>query len=341
MIAALLAATVLTGCTGPRQLAPVLHAPLRAQNQPIPPDGRIVVRGGDSIYSIAGRYGVPPTQIIRHNGIKPPYVIHRGQILFLPQISVHTVIGGDTLYSISKRYGVGQYQLARVNGLREPFELHVGQRLALPAKLDFSALDRAPDRAPAGPGDSETRTARAPDVPTPTSKPAGGSRGGDRAAGGEAGGGGLLPTSKPAPLLPTPKPTQRRSIAAPSAPGRFRWPVEGRIIAEFGPATRGVHNDGVNITAPAGTPVRASARGRVAFVGRGVKSFGTLILIKHEGGIITAYAHLDKVHVRVGDLIDGGQQIATVGQSGKVQRPQLHFEIRKAREPVDPRQVIS
>ena len=87
--------------------------------------------------------------------------------------------------------------------------------------------------------------------------------------------------------------------------------------------------------------MRASARGTVAFVGREIKSFGTLVLVKHDGGIITAYAHLGDVMVREGDVIEAGQQIATVGLSGKVDTPQLHFEIRKAREPVDPRTLIA
>ena len=112
-------------------------------------------------------------------------------------------------------------------------------------------------------------------------------------------------------------------------------------MTEFGPAARGVHNDGVNIAAPEGTAVRAAARGTVAFVGRDIKSFGTLILVKHDGGVITAYAHLGEVLVAEGDVIEVGQQIATVGQTGKVDSPQLHFEIRKARKPIDPRTVIA
>ena len=88
-------------------------------------------------------------------------------------------------------------------------------------------------------------------------------------------------------------------------------------------------------------PFCAAARGTVAFVGRDIKSFGTLILVKHDGGVITAYAHLGEVLVAEGDIIEVGQQIATVGQTGKVDSPQLHFEIRKARKPIDPRTVIA
>jgi murein DD-endopeptidase MepM/ murein hydrolase activator NlpD len=143
------------------------------------------------------------------------------------------------------------------------------------------------------------------------------------------------------PPVPAATPTVRKRFVAPSGTGAFRWPMEGEIVAEFGPAARGVHNDGVNIAARAGTDVRAAARGTVAFVGREIKSFGTLILVKHDGGIITAYAHLGEVMVKEGDVIDVGQKIATVGQTGKVDSPQLHFEIRRSRKPIDPRTLIA
>jgi murein DD-endopeptidase MepM/ murein hydrolase activator NlpD len=141
--------------------------------------------------------------------------------------------------------------------------------------------------------------------------------------------------------VPAVTPAVRKRFVAPSGTGAFRWPIEGEIVTEFGPAARGVHNDGVNIAAAAGTDVRAAARGTVAFVGREIKSFGTLILVKHDGGIITAYAHLGEVLVKEGDVIEVGQKIATVGQTGKVDSPQLHFEIRRSRKPIDPRTLIA
>jgi murein DD-endopeptidase MepM/ murein hydrolase activator NlpD len=79
----------------------------------------------------------------------------------------------------------------------------------------------------------------------------------------------------------------------------------------------------------------------VAFVGDNIKSFGKLVLVKHDGGIISAYAHLGEINVREGDLVDAGQAIGTVGLTGRVDQPQLHFEIRRARQPIDPRSLIS
>ena len=121
----------------------------------------------------------------------------------------------------------------------------------------------------------------------------------------------------------------------------FAWPLDGTIVDRFGTAARGVHNDGVNIAADLGTPVRASLGGEVAFVGTGLKSFGNLVLIKHSDGWITAYAHLGEISVAEGDLVRRGALVGTVGQSGKVASPQLHFELRKSRTPVNPEEYLS
>ena len=309
MVAALLvmAAVPLAGCGMPdlsltrATPAPLLLAPLRQPVEAIPPDGRVTVREGDSLYDIAARYRVPPTSIISDNQIGPPYIVGAGQVLRITPQRFHIVGPADSIHSISQRYAVSQYQLATANGLEEPFELTVGQRLILPASLDFSVLDAVPDAASAQ----------------------------------------VAALSAPKTVPQTTPQAPRKSFVAPSGTGAFRWPAEGEIITEFGPAARGVHNDGVNIAAAEGAVVTAAARGTVAFVGREIKSFGTLVLVKHDGGIITAYAHLGDVLVKEGDVIDAGQQIATVGLTGKADKPQLHFEIRQARKPIDPRTVIT
>ena len=113
------------------------------------------------------------------------------------------------------------------------------------------------------------------------------------------------------------------------------------MTTEFGPAERGVHHDGVKISAPFGTLVTTSAPGTVAFVGTELKRFGTLVLVKHEGGYITAYAHLDVLSVKEGDVLSVGTVIGQVGTTGYVDTPQLHFEIRKSRTPINPRELIS
>ena len=117
---------------------------------------------------------------------------------------------------------------------------------------------------------------------------------------------------------------------------RFLWPVEGRVISPFGDNPNGGRNDGINISVPRGTPVRAADAGEVSYVGNELKGYGNLILIRHDNGFVTAYAHADGVHVKRGERVERGHVIATVGDTGNVSQPQLHFELRYGTEPVDP-----
>ena len=282
--------------------AKLVVAPLREPVGAIPPNQIVEVRANDTLYAVATRYQVTPQSVIEANGLQPPYNLRKGQALKLVPRRTHIVRPGDSVYVISQRYAVSQYQLAQLNYLKPPFELKIGQKLQLPNSLDFSVLDVGlPD------GVSSTNIAQ----PTPTET--------------------SVPTAP------------RKRFVAPSLAGSsgFTWPVQGEIITEFGPSQRGVHNDGVNIAASEGASVGAAAKGRVAFVGTNIKSFGKLVLVKHDGGIITAYAHLGDISVKEGDIVTAGQSIGTIGRSGRVDSPQLHFEIRKSRQPVDPRSLIS
>ena len=282
--------------------AKLIVAPLREPVEPIPPSQMVEVRANDTLYAVATRYQVTPQSVIEANGLQPPYNLRKGQALKLVPRLTHIVRPGDSVYVISQRYAVSQYQLAQLNFLKPPFELKIGQKLQLPNSLDFSVLD-------VGLPDGVSGTNIAQPAPTKTSVPA----------------------------------APRKRFVAPSLAGSsgFSWPVQGEIIAEFGPSQRGVHNDGVNIAASEGASVGAAAKGRVAFVGTNIKSFGKLVLVKHDGGIITAYAHLGDISVTEGDIVTAGQSIGTIGRSGRVDSPQLHFEIRKSRQPVDPRSLIS
>jgi murein DD-endopeptidase MepM/ murein hydrolase activator NlpD len=147
----------------------------------------------------------------------------------------------------------------------------------------------------------------------------------------------------------TPPQAQATSAAPPAAPvasaessaGRFPWPVRGRVLANYGNTPGGGHNDGINIAAPRGTPVRSIDGGTVAYAGNEVKGYGNIVLIKHANGWISAYAHLDEVAVKPGDTIAPGQVIAKVGESGGVSEPQLHFELRRGKRPVDPKEFLA
>jgi murein DD-endopeptidase MepM/ murein hydrolase activator NlpD len=123
----------------------------------------------------------------------------------------------------------------------------------------------------------------------------------------------------------------------PSDPARmFDWPVKGAIISSFGSGDLGRRNDGVNIAAPVGTPVRAAADGEVVYRGSELEGYGNLLLVKHTDGFVTAYAHNDVMLVKKGQKVNQGQVIAKVGKSGAVSEPQLHFEIRQNLKSVDP-----
>jgi murein DD-endopeptidase MepM/ murein hydrolase activator NlpD len=123
------------------------------------------------------------------------------------------------------------------------------------------------------------------------------------------------------------------AAAAPQAPAEsFRWPAKGRIINGYGSGG----NEGINIAVPEGTPVKAAEDGTVAYAGSDVKGYGKLVLVRHNNGYVSAYAHNGELDVRPGEKVKRGQTIAKSGATGNVTSPQLHFELRKGATPVDP-----
>jgi murein DD-endopeptidase MepM/ murein hydrolase activator NlpD len=142
-------------------------------------------------------------------------------------------------------------------------------------------------------------------------------------------------TSKAQPGAPQ---TSQADAAQANANGNpeFRWPVKGRVIQDFGQ-----NSDGINISVPEGTEVKAAEDGVVAYAGNELKGYGNLILIRHPNGYVTAYGHAKDLEVKKGDAVKRGQTIATAGQTGNVTSPQLLFEVRKGAAPVNPRQYLS
>jgi murein DD-endopeptidase MepM/ murein hydrolase activator NlpD len=134
--------------------------------------------------------------------------------------------------------------------------------------------------------------------------------------------------------------------AEPPAPARapagtFLWPVHGHVVEGFGTGPDGTHNDGINIAAARGAAVEATDGGVVAYAGNELRGYGNLVLIKHASGWISAYAHCDVVLVKTGQKVVRGQVIARVGSTGNVSEPQLHFELRRGKKPVDPRGYLT
>ncbi|MBO6520960.1 MAG: LysM peptidoglycan-binding domain-containing M23 family metallopeptidase [Rhodospirillales bacterium] len=281
----------------------------------------VKVGRGDTVYELSRRHRVPVPAIIRANNLKPPYLLNVGQRIELPRGTQHTVTPGDTLYSIAQRYDAGMYELARLNGIDAPYTVRIGEVLVIPQNPD------APKSQPVAKAAPRTETASAP--AKPDKPPRQMARAPEPASTG--GSVNVVPPRKPPSPVPPP--------AARTGRG-FVWPVRGPLMSNFGTKNGGLRNDGINIIAPAGTPVVAAENGVVAYAGNEIRGFGNLLLIKHADGYVTAYAHNRDLLVKRGQRVKRGQKIATVGQTGSVNRPQLHFEIRKGRRPRNPEDYL-
>ncbi|WP_226886458.1 LysM peptidoglycan-binding domain-containing M23 family metallopeptidase [Nisaea nitritireducens] len=320
----------------------------------IPSGGLISAGPNDTVYEISRRYGVPVRDIILANQLQPPYKLYVGQDLRLPAPSRYVVRPGDTVFSISRRFNVDMRTVVQMNDIKPPFQIRVGQEMRLPSReiAKGSAVGSntrtslGVPQLPKGPGVRGNSTRTALLSPGTVALPELNPRNPAPAAG---------QTVVLRPPAPKPRAAQPSSAPAPKAKtglevakirppqragSKFRWPVRGRVIANFGPRKGGLHNDGINIAAPRGAPVTAADNGVVAYAGDGLPGFGKLLLLKHANGWITAYAHSDRLLVKRGEIVRRGQTIATVGSSGSVDQPQLHFEVRREKRAVDPRQYL-
>jgi len=238
-----------------------------------------------------------------------------------PAGNVHVVVKGDTLMSISRRYHKPLKQIADANHIPLHQHLKIGDRIVIPGRVIAAAAPAAPV-APAPktqPAPAPVAVA-APKAPTRT----------------------VSAAPAPAPKV-TAEATPSANFAAAGAQATadagagapaFRWPLRGRVISGF------PKNDGIDLAVPEGTAVHAAEDGVVAYAGSELKGYGNLILIRHSNGFVTAYAHASELMVKRNDQVRRGQVIAKSGQTGSVAAPQLHFEIRKGSNPVDPMQYL-
>ena len=113
------------------------------------------------------------------------------------------------------------------------------------------------------------------------------------------------------------------------------------MLKDYGVGDDGLRNDGVNIGVPKGTKIKAAADGEVVYAGSELVGFGNLILIRHAGGWVSAYAHAEAVLVKEGEMVRQGEAIAEAGATGNASVPQVHFELRKGSRPVDPTKHMS
>jgi murein DD-endopeptidase MepM/ murein hydrolase activator NlpD len=255
---------------------------------------------------------------------------------------IHTIESGESLYTIARKYNVTAQAIMGANGITSPDKIYVGQKLIIPGRADLAAKQTAiaapkavtaevapkvaslaPAEAPLGAGVKpvaplamapvKTAAITNPKLVDPNTST-------------------VQPPVKVAAIDPTPVKTAPAPEPQMSGAAKFRWPVSGKVITDF-IASKGT---GINIDAPEGSAVRAAENGTVIYVGSGVEGYGNLILIRHPNGYVSAYAHLKSTSVSKGDTVSRGDAIGSVGMTGSVSRPQLHFELRQGATPVDP-----
>lgn len=295
--------------------------------------GMHTVLEGDTVYSVAKHYNLPIRDIITVNSISAPYKLNVGYRIKLPAPNEYTVKKDDTLEIVADLFDTSAYELAQTNHLNPPYKLEVGQVLRLPSLGTQVSM-----AMPAAPAPSVRSTPIVqPDMGEEITGPAP-----------QTAVNAYPPQPQP---VPQAKPQIQQASAASRAKipehvpartgnGKFMEPVSGRVISSYGPKEGGLHNDGINIKAPKGTPVRAAENGVVVYSGNEIEGYGNLILVRHQDGYMTAYAHMDKMLVERGATVKAGQSIGTVGSTGSVDSPQLHFEIRKGSKAVDPQKYL-
>jgi len=357
--------------SAPVQPAPASQAAVPAAPAPAPPatfeKGEMIeVQQGDTLFGLAKRHKVSLAELTAANDLKTAN-LKPGQKLYLPAgrhaangkpqkplsrpaplaaaapapagnwEGSYTVKQGDSLYNIARQHKVQVAELQQVNGITDPRKVKPGVVLKVPGEgRTVGALQptAAQPSAPAGPSMHADEGGRAP-ASRPTII-----NGSPRVAAAKP----ETATDAEPDAGAAPKADGHDKVAsaatsvgaAAAGTGKLRWPAKGKIIAGFGPRSDGSHNDGINVAVPMGTDIHAAESGSVAYAGNELKGYGNLVLVRHDNGWVTAYAHAETMLVKRGDKVRRGQVIAKAGKSGTVDQPQVHFELRQGSKPVDP-----
>ncbi len=256
----------------------------------------------------------------------------------LAQGGEHVVKKGETLDSISRIYGIPKDKIRVANRIKDPSApLKPGQKIAIPL-IGGQHIAQTKVNVPTVTAKTPTVVVQAPPatpapIRTAEAKP--------------------VDIKQAAPVATDAKPVSAavavedrspvdsaRSEVKATAPS-FRWPVRGRVIADFGTKPGGDRNDGINLAVPEGTSVKSAEDGVVVYSGNELKGYGNVVLVKHTDGWVTVYAHASDLLVNKGDKVTRGQIIARAGATGSVTQPQLHFELRKGQKPVDPKGYLA
>lgn len=272
-----------------------------------PKSSLIEVGAGDTLYSISKKYQVSLHDLIKQNNLTPPYNLKNGTVIDIPAQTYHEVKAGDTIYGISRSYNMKINNLIEINELKEPYILKAGTRIKVTKASDSNIVTNA--------------------TPAPETK--------------------IVEKAPPPKNIPEPEVEEKEEKSDAGFVEKildklnhFSWPIRGQIISKFGPKSGGLYNDGINIKAAEGSAVKSAEDGVVAYVGNELKGYGNLVIIKHSGGWITAYAHLANSSVKRGQTVKKGTKIGTVGATGNVTSPQLYFGLRKGRDAVNPENYL-
>jgi lipoprotein NlpD len=220
-----------------------------------------------------------------------------------PELMVvfHTVEANETLYRIAKAYQVSVEELMLTNGLDDVSALRIGMRLAIPGDSEGSRVEPFADNK------SEAKADPGAQEPSDAKTKAQVS-------------------------------DKRAAVQVGRPDGVLQWPLRGVLYARFGNKGKEPH-DGIDLAAPAGTPVKTALPGTVMFAGE-QKGYGLIVLIDHSDKLVTLYAHNRDLRVKTGQTVREGQVVSTVGDSGRTSGPHLHFEVRQNGVPVDPLKLL-
>jgi murein DD-endopeptidase MepM/ murein hydrolase activator NlpD len=331
----MLATLLLSACTAIH--TPSVRLPERSS---VMPGETVTVTGRENVYGLARAHNVSMRDVIVLNNLQAPYILKPGQQITLP---AGGSVGSYTSYpqGISSGPGVS----AAPNGQAPlPTAAPSGAIESVPLEPVKGGTANPTEISPFAPGVGEQKQGILTPSSRATNQTAVDVLNAPRA-------------SRPIPTTITPQTTEQmvpttRPSTPPLQPALLPltatsptsiamvWPVKGPILSGFGPKGQGLNNDGVNIGAPKGAPVVAAAAGTVVYAGSEMKGFGNLVLVRHERGWVTAYAHLERMLVSKDAIVGQGDMIGTVGKTGNVPSPQLHFETRYEGKSVDPGSII-
>jgi len=244
--------------------------------------------------------------------------------------SSYTVQSGDTLHAISRKTGSNVEAIKQANNMKDG-TVRIGQSLIIPPSNSALAQNVANTMKPKGAVD-QVKTAS-----TPPAQPKAVASAATQAAATPQADTAAKPYTPPQASEKVIENADKDVAAAPSATGvtGMRWPVRGRVVANYGKGS-----DGINISVPEGTPIKAAENGVVIYSGDGLKEFGNTVLVRHDNGLVTVYGNASKLDVQRGQKVKRGEQLGVSGMTGNATTPMLHFEVRKNSTPVDPTKYL-